>query len=317
MKKKKIVISLGIILLILLVAILIWWYYPVTRIDSDQLIPKEKSIELQCLTDPAHPLRAAGIQLVSAKAEQQLTGFRKNIVRFGLAKAFPEEIRIAVDIDTAANENKIVAVIDFGRGIRAVRWLQPSITHRVLSGASIQETNIGQYTVQYITQGRTKNENQPCACTWIDSGLIVSNNLNLLTELVSKYRTGLAKAKPTNQPDGVFFISNKNQELSEKIKEQEKKLEYAIFPTIDAIDHVEGMLTMQDADKGTGKIMFYMTQTVPQEKQSEIESDVEFFKNVLRRIVRSQNIDLTATVSIQGDKIEMEYQISGLNHIKF
>lgn len=316
MKKKKIFISFGIILLIFIGIILIWWYYPITRIDTDQLILKDPSIAVHCLTDSKHQLRSTGIQLVSTKINQQLSGLKKTLVQFAIKKVFPEEIRFIANQNPETKQEIRVIVVDFGPGIKLMHLAKQAITQQLLSSSQIQNKDAGQYTIYYISQTGKQTGTKPQACAWIDSGLIMSNDPNLLTELVSKYRAGLVKEKLANQPEGVFSLSNKQHELSDRIRTQEKKLKHAIFPTIDWIDHVEGTLTMQDADKGTGQVYFYTTVSVPKEQQAQIEANIAFFKDELRKQVRAQGFDLTATIAMQENKIEMDYQISGLSHIR-
>jgi hypothetical protein len=318
MKKSKKILWLVIFGLIIFgLIILIWWYYPITRIDISRLTPQDSSISIRCLTDSQHQLRQAGIQLISRRAGQQITGLKGKVVGFGISKAFPEEIRIGIKQDSESKENITVTVVDFGPGIKLVHLVQRSLTQNLLHSAQILDKPVGQYTIHYLVRSGKPVDARPQACAWIDSGLIISNDLSLITELVSKYRPGMVNPKPANLPDAIFSISNQNQELNEWIKIQEKKLEYSIFPTIDKIERVDGTLTMQDMDKGTGTIVFYNAKSVPSEKQAEIESDVEFFKNVLRRLVRAHDLDLTAAVSTQNDTIQVDYQIAGISHIKF
>ena len=315
-KKRKIFISLGIILLIFILAILVWWYYPVTRIDSDQLIPNDTSISIHCLTDSNHRLRFTGIQLISTKLNQQISGFKKTLVHFGIKQAFPEEIRFIANQNPETKQDIRVIVVDFGRGIKLMHLAKQAITQQLLSSSRIQNKDAGQYTIYYISQTGKQTGTQPQACAWLDSGLIMSNDLNLLTELVSNYRTGLEKDKPANQPDVVFYLSNKNHELSDRINKQWKKLDIAILTTLDAIDHIEGNLTMQEIDKGTGQVFFYLTNSLTQQPQ-EIESKTELLKNLFQQIGRAQNIGLTGTIAVQGDKVVMDYQANGLTNVKF
>ncbi|MCX7918696.1 MAG: hypothetical protein N3A72_03610 [bacterium] len=314
--KKKILISLGILLLIVLLIIFIWWYSPVTRINTNQFIPAEKYIELRCMTDATHPLRMTGIKIVMDKVERQsLTGLKKSLVRFGITQAFPEEIRVVFCKDTMNHENNLLVIVDFGRGIKLVRLMKDTLIQRILANPAVQEKTVGQYSIYHINpSGKTKFK--PQACIWIDSGLIISTDVNLLTGLVNGYRSEAGIIPTGNLPDVTFSIDNQNKELSFWIQEQEKKLEYSIFPTIDSIERVEGTLTMQDIDKGTGKIVFSMNKMVPPEKQAEIESDIEFFKNVLRRIVKAQDIDLTAAVTTQNNIVQVDYQLTGLSRLK-
>jgi hypothetical protein len=312
-KKKQLFISIGIILLIFIGIIVIWWYYPVTRIDTNQLTPQNVSLSIRCLTDSHHQLRQTGIQLVSRSVRQQLTGLKGTLVRFGISKAFPEEIRIATNQNPETKENITITVVDFGPGIKLVHLVQQSITRNLLRGSPILDKQVGQYTIHYILRPSKKGSSQPQACAWIDSGLIISNDLTLLTDLVSGYRSGLAIGIPAGQPDGIFSISNKNHEITERFKEQEKNLKYAISPTIDLIDHVEGALTMQDADKGGGKMNLYLTNTITQEQLAVVESNMEFLKEELRKLVRAQGKELTATISMQDNILVIDYQIAGLS----
>jgi hypothetical protein len=314
-KTKKFFWLIIIALLIVFLIILVWWYYPITRIDSDQLILKDPSISIDCLTDSNHKLRDTGIRLVSNKAGQQLSGLKKKIVLYGVSKAFPEKIRITLTHNPETKVDTRVIVVDFGRGIKLMHLAQQAFTRQLLSSSQVQKKDTGQYSIYYRAQsGKQSNlSTQPQACAWIESGLIMSNDLNLLTELVSQYRSGLAKDKPADQPDIIFYLSNKNHELTERIREQEKKLKYAISPTIDLIDHAEGTLTMQDADKGSGKMNFYLTNALPQEQQAVLESNIEFLKEELRKQIRAQGKELTATVSLQDKTIVMDYQIAGLS----
>lgn len=314
-KSKKILWSILLVLVILGLIILIWWYYPITRINTNQLTPQNVSISIRCLTDSQHHLRQTGIQLFSRNAGQQLSGLKGKLVRFGISKAFPEEVRVAIDQQPAAKEKTIVLVVDFGPGIKLVQFVQNSLTQNLLLSSQILDKPAGPYTIHYIPHTNKQVDSRPQACAWIDSGLIISNDLNVLTDLVSKYRSGTAIGIPSGQPDCVFSIGNKNQEITEWIKEQEKQLEYAIFPTIGNIDRIDGTLTMQHADTGTGTMVFHINPSIAHEKFSEINSDVEFFKNVLRRLVRARDIDLTASLSTQGDTVQVDYQVTGMSSL--
>ncbi|MFB3897647.1 MAG: hypothetical protein ACE14V_15245 [bacterium] len=316
-KSKKIIWTIILILVLLGLIILIWWYYPVTRIDTNQLIPQNVSISIRCLTDSQHQLRQTGIQLFSRNAGQQVSGLKGKLVQLGISKAFPEEIKVAINQKPDSKENSIILVVDFGPGIKLVRLVQDSLTQKLLHSSRILDKPAGPYTIRYILRSGKQVDSQPQACAWIDSGLIISNDLNLLTDLVSKYRSKSAISVPSGQPDCVFSISNKNQEITEWIKEQEKQLEYAIFPTIGNIDRIEGTLTMQHADAGSGTIVFYINPSIAHEKLPEINADVEFFKNVLRRLVRAHDLDLTASVSTQNNSIQVDYQVTGLSNVKF
>ncbi|MBA7668594.1 hypothetical protein ES703_76707 [subsurface metagenome] len=307
MKSKKIFLRLLLVFVISLVCFFLWLSFPGKGIEVTQLIPQETFTFL-----------SLKINSKDSGTSELLNNFNWRI-RWGVCLLGPVEIVALATPAISKEEPDYLFLVKNSRLIKIARLFRRSIDRAMINGEPFERIEYRNCCILRL-KGFGK-EDEVSSYTLFKDVALASNNLALLKSSLDQsgketfFIPGEALSdfqELQRAGEAMLFIDNSHSELSRIIKRLEKKITYAILPTVDSLNYLGGYSDILDADSLEGSLFFKYRETVDIEKGRE---DVYFLAGLLKRLCRANGLNFEDEIIMDGHHLRLNFKLSGLKSL--
>ncbi len=304
MKSKKIFLRLLLVFVISLVCFFLWLFFPGKGIEVTQLIPQETFTFLILKINLKDPGTSASINNFDRR------------IRWGMRFLGPVEIATFAVPTANKGEPDYLLLVKNNRLIKIARLFRRSIDRAMINGEPFERIEYRNCRILHLKS--SEKEDEVSSYTLFKDVALASNDLSLLKASLDQYGkdTSFISEEVLSDFQGLrrageamLFIDNSHSELSRIIKRLEKKITYAILPTVDSLNYLGGYSDILDADSLEGSLFFKYRETVDIEKGRE---DVYFLAGLLKRLCRANGLNFEEEIIIDNRYLKLNFKLSGL-----
>jgi hypothetical protein len=305
-------LGIGIFLISAIIIMLIWWNGYIPPVHFDKLALETPVAQAIIPSGSGSPLRGILVGITEEKTLPSMdSGIKRAVAKVGLRLAFPVMTQAYVFKPAGAETPVYLYAIDFGKGIKLVRFVQDRINARILGNEAPDETVVQGYTLlQRKNQLNVKGFKDINAGAWIGTGLLLCSDPAYLKNVLDRYpeaaNTGSVNAATS---DIHIHIDNQSGYLGGLIRYYEQKYSFEMFSTIDKVSEVDINLTPVKDNALKGNIVFKSKTALTEE--DTLVNDVDFFYGVLRRLLRPQGIEMGGETRKENEAINLQVELTG------
>lgn len=309
---KYTLLGIGVLLVSILIIILLWWFGYTPPVNFEKLALETPVVQAQIPSGTNSPLRGVLIGITEEKMLSSMgSGLKRKVAQTGLRLAFPVMTHAYVFEFPGEETPVYLYAIDFGRGIKLVRFGQDKINSRILGDESPDETQVQGYTLmQRKEQLTVKGFKDINAGAWIGSGLLLCSDPAYLRKVLEQYPEAAEAGSSKPASDAIqIHIDNQTGYMEKLIRYYEQKFAFELFASIDQVSAVDINLAPVNADTLKGDFAF-KTQN-PLQEDDPMVSDVDFFYGVLRRTLRPQGIEMSGETVKDDEAVKLQVELTG------
>lgn len=328
-----------------IVGLVVWVFLPIEEISPPRLLPSTAFCFFSLTIDQDSPGMSEILAGAGKRVESSDSWFgKKAAAKLVISSALPRSIVVILAADgsvpsggsspkgaapekgeIAAGESQegesIVLIAGMGKAVRLMKLSARPLGRALFEGTQAVKRRIDGRRFWVAGQGR--EESRFSAFTFVGNNLVIGSSLPVL---VDSYRSFAGGALPDTQrrlaallfqalqqKDARLYADNGKGGLSDLFHTAEEKYAFAAFPSIDAVNTIEGSIRVLP-DGMSGGAVFYCRGT---EKLEDVKSDVKFIYGALRRKLRASDLDMKGEIAVEGKSVRFDFTIPGFAQALF
>jgi hypothetical protein len=300
----------------LILAGAVWLLLPLRYPLDTQTEPYDVVGYFQTRLDPEVGFGAFGVELAEARVLPD-GGLSRFGFRLASALGFPRSVDGWLVAEPGATLPAAVVALDLGRAVRLIKLVHRVALPRVLFGGRPRTERVGSYRLRAPDSG--VSDTPISAYAFVGDHFLVATSRAALSSLFHALDTGatgtqadVVDAFRSSEAEVQAYLTNRTGKLTDTVRGVEERVAFAALPSADALGSIHVTADIAPADDGyalTSETTFNHTDA---SRAREVYSDARFLYGALRRVARSQEVDLRGEVVEDASSVTLVLEAVGL-----
>lgn len=294
----------------LVIVIFVWFILPVREANISRLFPNTTAGIIVVNIDTENPV--VGNLLEQAEDIIQNSGFssfKKKLFTALFPGIVPRKIVALYIPNLESVRPQYVVFISLGRLSKVLHIVSSPIDNMLFKGQEIVKKRVRLRKITYIE--KAEGDIMPTAKMVFGNNLVISNNPEIISSMVQNknreenpwWRGTFPVVENVTTADINIILSNTDGGFSSVVKKIETDFAFAAFPSIDAVETMEGNIVLEE-DKLEGLMEFKCNDPA---QINAVRSDVRFLYGAMRRVVKSFDINMKGEVSEGEESVGLDF----------
>lgn len=270
-----------------------------------------------------HLSRDSGVGgfVLDAAGERFLGADPGGLRRFGFSVAtslgFPRSVRGWFVREPAETLPAVIAVVHLGRVVRPLRLFHGVALPRVLFGEGARTERVGPYRLRTSDSGGSATP--IAAYAFVGDSFVVSTSraalsslFHMIAENSPAVRPEVEAALESSDAEIQAYLTNQAGKLTDVVRGVEERVAFAALPSADALSAIHITADIARGEEGYELISATEFQNTDPSRAREVYSDARFLYGALRRVARSQEIELAGEVVEEDASVTLEIRAAGI-----
>jgi hypothetical protein len=211
----------------------------------------------------------------------------------------------------------VMAVVHLGRVVRPLRLFHGLVFPRVLFGGSARTERVGSYRLRTVDSGGSATP--IAAYAFVGDSFVVSTSraalsslFHMLAENSPAVRPEVEEALDGSDAEIQAYLTNQAGKLTDVVRGVEERVAFAALPSADALSAIHVTADIAPSEGGYELVSATEFENTDPSRAREVYSDARFLYGTLRRVARSQEIDLQGEVVEEGLSVTLELRATGI-----
>jgi hypothetical protein len=259
---------------------------------------------------------AFGVELAEARVLE--TG---GLSRFGFRLAsglgFPRSVSGWLIAEPGETLPAAIVALDLGRSVRLMKLGHRLVLPRALFGQRPRTERVGSYRLRAPDSG--VSDTPIAAYAFVGDHFLVSTSRAALSSLFHVLDTGASAIQPdvadafeSSDAEVQAYLTNRTGKLTDSVRGMEERVAFAALPSADALASIHVTADIASVDDGYALTSATTFNHTDGSRAREVYSDARFLYGALRRVARSQEIDLRGEVVEDASSVTLMLDAAGL-----
>lgn len=237
---------------------------------------------------------------------------------FVVTRGMPERVVVWLLPGTGSDEIGFVGVVDLPRMGRLARPIHRMVLPGALFSGGASQKRIAGHSV-ISAKEYEEATTAVRAYSFHRDSLLVSSSPSILANYLASLSAAavldtviadsVAAAAVASRADVLAVFANETGRLTEFVRDIEDRVAFAAIPSIDTIPLITAEMTIEDTVASSILSFVYEDRS----RAQEVYSDVRFLYGTLRRMAKSQELDLRGNIIEHELRYDLEFGIEGLD----
>ncbi len=295
-----------------ILVLVVWLLLPVKNTAITRYFPDNTAGVIVINIDRENPAVEKILTDVKTKIKTSgMSSVKKNLITTFYNGLIPKRVVVVYVQNPASTKPEYMAFVSLGRISKLLAFAGGPINDVLFNGKRLEAERFGLRKMVYAES--SASELNPAARIFVGNTILVSNNPDLIssvfTDKASEDRTAVWEDYLTfieDTPGDIHLsLSNSDGGLSPLVKKIEEDFAFSAFPSIDAVEKIEGegFFEMEQIDINA---RFHSNDAA---EIDQIKSDVRFLYGAMRRIVKSFDITMKGNVDINKESVDWSFYL--------